>query len=134
MTNDYKFIYNIDNRNNLCFRLLIQKDNNKLSHIKMKKEGGMKIIPLGDKILVEPIEESEVTKSGIVLPDTAKEKPQRGKVIAVGTGRLVDGKRVPLEVKEGDVVVFKKYAPDEIKVDGKEYYILEESDILAKIE
>lgn len=94
----------------------------------------MNIIPLGDKILVEPLEETEVTKAGIVLPDTAKEKPQRGKVIAVGSGRYIEGKKVPLEVKVGDVVIFKKYAPDEIKVDGKEYFILEETDILAKIE
>ncbi|CAM3406045.1 co-chaperone GroES [Hydrogenibacillus schlegelii] len=90
--------------------------------------------PLGDRVIVEPAEREEKTASGIVLPDTAKEKPQEGKVIAVGTGRLEDGKRVPLEVKEGDRVIFSKYAGTEVKYQDKEYLILRESDILAVID
>ena len=91
----------------------------------------MNLKPLGDRVIVEVLEEEEVTVSGIVLPDTAKEKPQRGKVLAVGEGRFEDGKRMPLEVKEGDEVVYSKYGGTEIKVDGNEYLILRESDILA---
>ncbi len=93
----------------------------------------MNLTPLGDRLLVEAISEDEISKAGIILPDTVdKEKPEKGKVVAVGSGRLKDdGARIPLEVKIGDVVFFKKYAPDEIKVDGKEYLILAESDILA---
>lgn len=89
--------------------------------------------PLGGHILVEVIEEDTTTASGIVLPDTVdKEKPQRGKVIALGTGRLTDdGKKVPFTVKVGDVVIFKKYSPDEVEVDDQEYLIMEEVDILA---
>lgn len=93
-----------------------------------------KLQPLGDRLVVKPIEREEVTKGGIVLPDTAKEKPQEGKVIAVGPGRLSDdGKqRIPMEVKVGDVVVYTKYGGTEIKVDDEELIILRESDILAK--
>ncbi len=91
----------------------------------------MDLKPLGDRVIVEVLEEEEVTASGIVLPDTAKEKPQRGKVLAVGAGRWEDGKRVPLEVGEGDEVVYSKYGGTEVKVDGSEYLILRESDILA---
>lgn len=91
----------------------------------------MKIQPLGDKIVLKQLESEEKTKSGIVLPDTAKEKPQEGKVIAVGTGKIVDGKKVPLEVKVGDRVLYKKYGPDEVKIDDEEYLILSEEDILA---
>ncbi len=95
----------------------------------------IRIKPLGDRVVVKPIEEEEVTKSGIVLPDTAKEKPQKGEVLAVGTGKLLDnGERVPLEVKEGDVVVFAKYGGTEIELDGEEYVILSERDLLAVIE
>jgi chaperonin GroES len=91
-----------------------------------------KIVPIGDRIVVKIEENEERTKSGIVLPDTAKEKPQKGKVVAVGSGRLLDnGKRVELEVKEGDTVVFSKYAGTEIKLDGEKYLILSESDVLA---
>ena len=91
-----------------------------------------KIVPIGDRIVVKLEENEERTKSGIVLPDTAKEKPQKGKVVAVGSGRLLDnGKRVELEVKEGDTVVFSKYAGTEIKLDGEKYLILSESDVLA---
>lgn len=90
------------------------------------------IKPLGDRVVVKRIEEEPKTKGGIVLPDTAKEKPQKGKVIAVGTGRILEnGQRVPLEVKEGDIVVFAKYGGTEIEIDGEEYVILSELDLLA---
>ncbi|GBD11376.1 10 kDa chaperonin [bacterium HR23] len=90
--------------------------------------------PLGDRVVVRPIEREEVTKSGIVLPETAKEKPQEGEVIAVGPGRLTDdGKRIPMELAVGDRVLFAKYAGTEFKEDGVEYLIIRESDILAKI-
>lgn len=89
------------------------------------------IKPLGDRVLVEPIEQEDVTSFGIVLPDSAKEKPQEGKVIAVGSGAVKDGARVALEVKEGDKVLFSKYAGTEIKYEGKEYLIMKESDIHA---
>lgn len=92
----------------------------------------VKLKPLGDRVVVRPSEKEEVTKSGIVLPDTAKEKPQEGEVIAVGPGKLgEDGKRLPMEVKEGDKVLFAKYAGTEIKLDDQEYLILRDSDILA---
>ena len=88
--------------------------------------------PLGNRVVVEPIEEEEVTAGGIVLPETAKEKPQRGKVLAVGPGDRDDnGKRIPLDVKEGDTVLFAKYAGTEIKMDGKKLLIMRESDLLA---
>lgn len=90
--------------------------------------------PLGDRVIVEPIAKEETTASGIVLPETAKEKPQEGRVIAVGSGRLEDGKRVPLEVQEGNKVIFSKYAGTEVKYDGKEYLIMRENDILAIVE
>jgi chaperonin GroES len=90
--------------------------------------------PLGDRVVVRPIEREEMTRSGIVLPETAKEKPQEGEVIAVGPGRLTeDGKRVPMEVAVGDRVLFAKYAGTEFKEDGVEYLIIRESDILAKV-
>lgn len=92
------------------------------------------IKPLGERVLVEPIAQEVTTASGIVLPDTAKEKPQEGKVVAVGSGVLKDGVRVALEVKEGDRVLFSKYAGTEIKYDGKEYLIMKESDIHAIFE
>jgi chaperonin GroES len=94
----------------------------------------MNIKPLGDRVVVKVLEKQETTKSGIVLPDTAKEKPQEGEVLAVGSGELVDGKRVALEVKAGDRVIYSKYAGTEIKMDDKEYLILRQSDILAIIE
>ncbi|MDQ0340432.1 chaperonin GroES [Caldalkalibacillus uzonensis] len=87
--------------------------------------------PLGDRVVIEPIEKEETTASGIVLPDTAKEKPQEGKVVAVGSGRIENGERIPLEVKEGDRVIFSKYAGTEVKFDNKELLIMRESDILA---
>ncbi len=93
----------------------------------------MGLQPLGDRLLVEAISVDEITKAGIILPDTVdKEKPEKGRVVALGSGKLLDnGQRLAWEIKVGDVVFFKKYAPDEIKVDGKEYLILSEADILA---
>ncbi len=95
----------------------------------------MKLKPLGDRLLVQPIEEEETTASGIVLPDTAKEKPQKGKVLAVGEGRWdEDGeKRIPLDVKEGDEILYSKYGGTEIKVEGEDLLVLRESDVLAKV-
>lgn len=93
------------------------------------------IKPLGDRVVVKALEREEVTKSGIVLPDTVKEKPQEGKIIAVGTGKLLDnGTRVALDVKEGDKVIFSKYGGTEVKLDGQDYLILSERDILAIVE
>jgi chaperonin GroES len=95
----------------------------------------MKIRPLSDKVLVERVEAEAKTAGGIVLPDTAKEKPQKGKIIAVGEGkRLEDGTRQPVQVKKGDLVLFTSYAGTEIKIEGKEYLIMDESDIMAVIE
>lgn len=95
----------------------------------------MKLKPLGDRVLVKPIAVEERTKSGIVLPDTAKEKPQQGKVLAVGQGRLLDnGQLVPLQVKEGDRVLYSKYSGTEVKIENEEYLVLNERDILAIIE
>jgi len=95
----------------------------------------MKIRPLADKVLVERIEAESKTAGGIVLPDTAKEKPQRGKIVAVGEGKILDdGTRRQVQVKKGDLVLFTSYAGSEIKVDGKEYLIMDESDIMAVIE
>ena len=95
----------------------------------------MKLKPLGDRLIVKPIEEEETTASGIVLPETAKEKPQKGTVIAVGDGAWdEDGeKRIPLDVAEGDEVLYSKYGGTEIKIDGEELLVLRESDVLAKV-
>jgi len=94
-----------------------------------------KLKPLGSRVVVKALEREEITKSGIVLPDTAKEKPQEGKVLAVGPGdRDEDGKRIPVELKEGDRVLFQKYAGTEFKMDGEELLILSEKDILAIVE
>ena len=93
----------------------------------------IKLSPLADRLVVRPIEREEITKGGIVLPDTVKEKPQEGEVLAVGPGRLSDdGKRVAMEIKVGDIVVYSKYGGTEIKVDDEELIILRESDILAR--
>jgi len=96
----------------------------------------IKLKPLGDRLIVEPIEREEVTPSGIVLPETAKEKPQEGKVLAVGPGRRDDqGKRIPMDVKEGDRVLFAKYAGTEVKLDANhKVLVLKESDVLAIVE
>jgi chaperonin GroES len=92
----------------------------------------MKIIPLRDRILIKRVGEEEKTKGGIIIPDTAKEKPIQGKVIAVGAGKMdEDGKRIPLDVKEGDRVLFSKYAGNEIKIEGEEHLIVREDDILG---
>ncbi|HEY5429851.1 MAG TPA: co-chaperone GroES [Solirubrobacteraceae bacterium] len=96
----------------------------------------MKLKPLGDRLIVRAIEEEETTASGIVLPDTAKEKPQKGKVLAIGDGKINEdtGKRTPLDVAEGDEVLYSKYGGTEIKVDGEELLVLRESDVLAKVQ
>jgi chaperonin GroES len=101
----------------------------------LERRQGMaaKLQPLADRVLVKPIEKEEKTRSGIILPDTAKEKPQEGKVIAVGPGKVTDdGKRIPMDLKVGDMVIYAKYGGTEIKVDDEEMIILRESDILAK--
>jgi len=95
----------------------------------------MKIKPLHDRVIVKRIEEEEKTKGGIIIPDTAKEKPAEGKIVAVGNGKVLeDGSRQPLEVKEGDRVLFGKYAGTEIKIDGEEHLIMREDDIIAIVE
>jgi chaperonin GroES len=105
-------------------------------HQKLTDNGGsrMKLKPLGDRLIVKPIEEEETTASGIVLPDTAKEKPQKGKVVAVGDGAIQDdGSRRPLDVAEGDEVLYSKYGGTEVTVEGDEVLVLRESDVLAKV-
>ncbi len=96
----------------------------------------MKIKPLGDRVLIEPKNREEKTKSGIVIPQTAeKERPEQGEIIAVGNGKVDErGDKIPMNVKKGDIVLFSKYGPSEIKIDGKEYLIAREEDILAIIE
>jgi chaperonin GroES len=94
----------------------------------------VKLKPLGDRLLVKPLEEEETTASGLVIPDTAREKPQKGKVLAVGDGKLEDGKRIPLDVAEGDEVLYSKYGGTDITVDGEDLLVLHESDVLAKVE
>jgi chaperonin GroES len=95
----------------------------------------LSIKPLGNRVVVEPFEEEEVTAGGIVLPETAKEKPQKGKVLAIGPGdRNEDGERIPMDVSEGDSVLYAKYAGTEIKIDGKKLLILRESDLLAIVQ
>ena len=95
----------------------------------------LNIKPLGDRLLVEPLEEKETKKGGIIIPDTAKEKPQEGREIALGTGKTDDnGKKVPFEVKKGDRVLVSKYGGTEIKLDGDEYLIMREDEVLAVIE
>jgi chaperonin GroES len=94
----------------------------------------MNLKPLGDRLIVQVVEEEETTASGIVLPDTAKEKPQRGKVVAVGDGKLdEDGDRIPVDVAEGDEVLYSKYGGTEIVVEGEDLLVLRESDVLAKV-
>src|SRR5690625_1228694 len=101
---------------------------------KRTKEVSYMIKPLGDRVVIELVEQEEKTASGIVLPDSAQEKPQEGKVVAVGSGAIVDGKKVALEVKENDHIIFSKFAGTEVNYEGKEYLILRESDILAIVE
>ncbi len=93
----------------------------------------MKLRPLGDRVIVKPSEGEEKTPSGLVIPDTAKEKPQEGKVVAVGPGRYEDGKKVPMDVKEGDTIIYSKYGGTEVKIEGAEHLILSERDILAVV-
>jgi chaperonin GroES len=96
----------------------------------------MKLKPLGDRLIVKPLDEEETTASGIVLPDTAKEKPQKGEVLAVGDGRWDDdgAKRIPLDVSEGDTVLYSKYGGTEVKVEGDDLLVLRESDVLAVVQ
>ncbi|MBP1632259.1 MAG: chaperonin Cpn10 [Acidobacteria bacterium] len=93
----------------------------------------MKLHPLGDRVVVKPKEDLEVRKSGLVIPDTAKEKPQLGEVLAVGPGEYQDGKRIPLDVKVGDKVVYSKYGGTEVKLESEEYLILSSRDLLAVV-
>ncbi|MGI6556680.1 co-chaperone GroES [Pseudoramibacter porci] len=94
----------------------------------------MKLKPLGDKIVIKVKEEEKKTTGGIVLPDSAKEKPQQGEVVAVGSGEMIDGKKVPLDVKVGDEVIYSKYSGSEIKMDDEKYLIVKQNDILAIVE
>jgi chaperonin GroES len=96
-----------------------------------KTANAIKVAPLSDRVVVKASEEAEQMRGGLYIPDTAKEKPQQGEVIAVGPGRTEDGKRVPMEVKAGDKVLYGKYSGTEVTVDGEQYLILRESDILA---
>jgi chaperonin GroES len=94
----------------------------------------MNLKPLEDRVIVKTVESQEVTASGIVLPDTAQEKPQRGKIVAVGDGKVDEsGKRIPLDVKKGDEIIYSKYGGTEVKVDGQDLLIMKASDILAKV-
>lgn len=100
----------------------------------MAKTDSISLSPLGDRVVVFPLAKDEVTASGILIPDSAKqEKPERGTVVATGPGKYDDGALVPMTVKVGDTVLFSKYGYDEVKIDGKEYYILSESNVLAII-
>jgi len=96
----------------------------------------MKLKPLGDRVILEPLTDEKKSKGGIILPETVdKERPEKGKVIAIGPGKIDEsGKRIPMNVKKGDIVLFTKYGPNEVKIDGKEYLIAKEEDILAIIE
>ena len=95
----------------------------------------MKVKPLQDRVLVERLQEEEKTKGGLSIPDSAKEKPMQGKVVAAGNGRILeDGKKIPMDVKVGDVVLFAKYSGNDVKIDDKEYLIMKEDDILAIVE
>jgi chaperonin GroES len=93
--------------------------------------GKFKLQPLEDRVVVKPLEEEETTASGLVIPDTAKERPQEGEVIAVGPGRFEEGNRIPMDVKVGDKVIYSKYGGTEVKIEGEEYLILSARDVLA---
>src|SRR5262245_46099599 len=102
---------------------------------KPRSSNGMKVVPLNDKIVVKRMEAEEKTAGGIVLPDTAKEKPKQGKVLSLGDGKLLEsGKRAPFQVREGDTVLFTSYAGNEVTVDGEELLIMTEEDVLAVVE
>ena len=106
-----------------------------LRHLTEGRSVSMKVKPLHDRLIIKTLEEEEKTKGGIIIPDTAKEKPVEGKVIAVGAGRIKkDGTKMPLEIKKGDRVLYAKYGGTEIKMDGEEYLMMKEDDILAVIE
>jgi len=93
-----------------------------------------KLVPLADRIVITPLKQEEVTASGLVIPDTAKEKPQQGEVVAVGPGRLDDnGNRIAIDLKEGDRILYAKYTGTEVKIDGEDYIVLNEKDVLAKL-
>jgi len=95
----------------------------------------MNLKPLGDRVIVRPLPSEEVTRGGVILPDTAKEKPQQGEIVAVGSGRLLDsGEKVPMEVKVGQRVLYGKYSGTEVKLEGEEYLIIKESEVLAVLE
>ncbi len=94
----------------------------------------MHIRPVGDHVVIKPLEDHTTTSSGIIIPDTAKEKPERGEVLAVGSGRIENGQRIPMEIKPGDVVMFKKYAPDEFKIGGERVFVIESRDVIGVIE
>lgn len=98
-----------------------------------KTAAGAKVAPLADRVVVKPLEEAEQMRGGLYIPDTAKEKPQQGEIIAVGPGRYEDGNRVPMDVKVGDKVLYGKYSGTEVTIDGEQYLILRESDVLAVI-
>lgn len=98
-----------------------------------KNAAATKIAPLADRVVVKALEETETMRGGLYIPDTAKEKPQQGEIVAVGPGRFEDGKRVPLDCKVGDKVLYGKYSGTEVSVDGEQYLILRESDVLAVI-
>lgn len=94
-----------------------------------------KLIPLADRVVIVPLKQEEITASGLVIPDTAKEKPQQGEVVAVGPGRLDDnGKRVPMDIAVGDRILYAKYTGTDVKIDGQDYIVLNEKDILCKVE
>ena len=96
-----------------------------------KSDAGVKVQPLADRVVVKPLEEAEQMRGGLYIPDTAKEKPQQGEVVAVGPGRFEEGNRVPMDVKVGDKVLYGKYSGTEVTIDGEQYLILRESDVLA---
>ncbi|MDH5201591.1 MAG: co-chaperone GroES [Candidatus Bathyarchaeota archaeon] len=101
----------------------------------MKAKSKTKLVPLGDRIVIKPVVQEEVLASGIVIPDTAKEKPQQGEVVAAGPGRLDEnGKRVPMEVKVGDRILYAKYTGQEVKIEQEEYIVLSEKDVLCKVQ
>jgi chaperonin GroES len=97
------------------------------------KTPGSKVAPLADRVVIKPIEEAETMRGGLYIPDTAKEKPQQGEIISVGPGRYEDGKLVPMSVKAGDKVLYGKYSGTEVTIDGENYLILRESDVLAVV-
>jgi chaperonin GroES len=100
-----------------------------------KTETKSKLIPLADRVVIVPLKQEEITASGLVIPDTAKEKPQQGEVVAVGPGRLDEnGKRVPMDIAVGDRILYAKYTGTDVKIDGQDYIVLNEKDILCKVE